>query len=189
MKYLSSVAFAAALAVQSAAAISAPICVTKPTSSGFLEVDQTYVKMQVRNYSSTKNTFELWVSPRTSGNTSACVDTIKGQTKISYSPGGVQFTIQSNPQCNANAWGYAAITLQDGTNLSDGGKQYVGRVPLKLDEWSSVDSTHYYYLRNYDYSLVLNADKSVRQLCADVVSGSMDTGSSSYWKPSYPTEG
>lgn len=185
--FLFTVAATTALFIPIAASAS-PICVTQPTTSGYLEVDQTYLKAQVRNYSSASSKFELWVSPRNSGNFTACINTVKGQTKIANSVDGVLFTIQSNPLCNVNSWGYAAITLQDGKSSSDGAKQFVGRVPLKLDEY--VASVHTDYLQYYDYNLVLNADKSVRQFCLDSVNGNMDSGSSSFWKPPYyPTAG
>lgn len=163
-------------------ASASPIC--SPASSGAAgEVDQTYVKMQARNYASATAKFELWLSPRVNGSISACIDTANGWTKD-----GQKIVVTSNPLCNTSNWGYAQITLKNGERQSDGTTWYVGRMPLVLDEYKG--GVHTQYKQNYDYNVVLNADKSLNKFCVDTVQGTMDNGSSAYWPAMiYPTQG
>ena len=168
--------------VQASAAMANPIC-AQPTSGTIGEIDQTYVKMQARNYSSATAKFELWLSPRVSGNTASCIDTANGWTKD-----GRKILVTNNPTCNTSNWGTASITLTNGERQSDGTTWYVGRMPLLLDEL--LNGVHTQYKLNYDFNLVLNADKTLNKFCVDVVQGTMDNGSSAYWPAMiYPSLG
>lgn len=177
-------ALAIATSLQAGVAAANPLC-SSVASGGIWEIDQVYVKMQARNYSSTSAKFELWLNPRVSGAKSACIDTANGWTKD-----GQKIVVVNNPLCNTANWGYASILLKNGDRQSDGTTWYVGRVPLTLDEYTASTGTHTQYKQNYDYNIVLNADKSVNKFCVDAVQGTLDGGSSAYWPAmTYPTEG